>query len=69
MKKILFLCATHWDEWMFIESFKHLDQNFKNYYDVVVVNKLAYKKNIRYIKYDMNRNAPWDIMTNHSIHK
>jgi succinylglutamate desuccinylase len=64
MQKILFLCGTHGDEGHLIHLFDTLNPIWKPYYDVLLVNEEACKKNVRYVNYDMNRNAPGDIQSN-----
>lgn len=64
MNKILFILATHGNEYFSIEVFKKLEKSLpKNIYgyDWIIGNELALKKNIRFIKKDLNRSAPGDI--------
>ncbi len=61
MKKILFLFWTHWDEAKLVKVMDLINSQYLKYVDWEVVNKEAFKQNKRFIKFDINRIAPWDL--------
>jgi len=59
MKKILIIIVTHGNEKIGLEVVKNLeDIGLKKYFDVLIANPEALKKNRRYLEYDLNRSYP-----------
>lgn len=59
MKKILLIVATHGDEKIGIEVIENLNRKkLGKYFDFLIANPKALKKDVRYIDIDLNRSYP-----------
>jgi hypothetical protein len=60
-KKLLIICATHGNEKIGLEAMAELRRkNLSDYFDCIVANAEALKKNIRFVDCDLNRCYPGD---------
>lgn len=58
-KKILIIAATHGDEKIGVEVVKKLkEKKLDKYFDYIIANQKAFKKNVRFIDFDLNRAYP-----------
>lgn len=67
MKKVLFILATHGDEYFSIEVFNKIGKYFpkdKYGYEWIIGNEIALKEKIRLTQSDLNRSAPGNLQSN-----
>jgi hypothetical protein len=60
-KKILIIAATHGDEKIGLEVVEKLkNRGLEKYFDYLIANQKAFKKNVRFVDFDLNRAYPGD---------
>lgn len=60
MKPILILFWTHGNEYTLKRCLSYIPLELSELYDTIDVNEGAIQANVRCLRYDMNRTAPWD---------